>query len=163
MPYGIIQNSRRYLARTLEASRVKRFHCHYNDVIMSTVASQSTSLTIVLFRRRSKKASKLRVTGLCEGNSPETGEFPAQKASNAEMLPFDDVTMVFTVYYWRSSRKSSRDQSGMRPANERRRYIVYYGLYIMSFWPCYCFDYIHWLLLFCWRTWKLCSLYIDRK
>ena len=37
-----------------------------------------------LFRRRSKKTSKLRVTGLCTGNSPATGEFPAQKASNAE-------------------------------------------------------------------------------
>ena len=37
-----------------------------------------------LFRRRSKKTSKLRVTGLCEGNSPVTGEFPAQRASNAE-------------------------------------------------------------------------------
>ena len=37
-----------------------------------------------LIRRRSKKTSKLRVTGLCEGNSPGTGEFPSQKASNAE-------------------------------------------------------------------------------
>ena len=37
-----------------------------------------------LFRRRSKIISKLRVTGLCVGNSPETGEFPAQMASNAE-------------------------------------------------------------------------------
>ena len=37
-----------------------------------------------LFRRRSKKTSKLRVTGLYAGNSPETGEFPAQMASNAE-------------------------------------------------------------------------------
>ena len=36
------------------------------------------------FRRRSKKTSKLRVTGLCEGNSPRTGEYPAQMASNAE-------------------------------------------------------------------------------
>ena len=36
-----------------------------------------------LFRHRSKKASKLRVTGLCAGNSPGTGEFPAQMASNA--------------------------------------------------------------------------------
>ena len=32
------------------------------------------------FRRRSKKTSKLRVTGLCAGNSPGTG----QMASNAE-------------------------------------------------------------------------------
>ena len=36
-----------------------------------------------LFRSRSKKTSKLRITGLCEGNSPVTGEFPAQRASNA--------------------------------------------------------------------------------
>ena len=34
-----------------------------------------------LFRRRSKKTSKLRVTGLCAVNSPGTGEFPAQMAS----------------------------------------------------------------------------------
>ena len=37
-----------------------------------------------LFRHRSKKTSKLRVTGLCEGNSPVTGEFPSQRDSNAE-------------------------------------------------------------------------------
>ena len=37
-----------------------------------------------LFRRRSKRTSKLRVTGLCTGNSPLTGEFPTQRASNAE-------------------------------------------------------------------------------
>ena len=37
-----------------------------------------------LFRRRSKKTSKLRATGLCEGNSPVTGEFPAQRTGNAE-------------------------------------------------------------------------------
>ena len=37
-----------------------------------------------LFSRRSKETSKLRVTGLCVGNSPGAGEFPAQMASNAE-------------------------------------------------------------------------------
>ena len=37
-----------------------------------------------LFRRRSKKTSKLLVIGLCAGNWPVTGEFPAQRASNAE-------------------------------------------------------------------------------
>ena len=37
-----------------------------------------------LFRCRSQKTLKLRVTGLCAGNSPGTGEFPAQMASNAE-------------------------------------------------------------------------------
>ena len=39
-----------------------------------------------LFRRRSMKTSKLRVTGLCVGNSPGTGEFPTQMASNAESV-----------------------------------------------------------------------------
>ena len=56
---------------------------------MSSMASQITSLTIVystvfFSRSRSKKTSKLRVTGLCEGTSPITDEFPAQRASNAE-------------------------------------------------------------------------------
>ena len=37
-----------------------------------------------LFRHRSKTASKLRVTNLCDGNSPVIGEFPAQRASKAE-------------------------------------------------------------------------------
>ena len=39
-----------------------------------------------LFRRRSKKTSKLRVTGLCVGNSPVAGELPAQMASNPENI-----------------------------------------------------------------------------
>ena len=37
-----------------------------------------------LFRRRLKKTSKLRVTGLYEGNSPVTGGFLSQRASNPE-------------------------------------------------------------------------------
>ena len=62
---------------------------HYNDVIMGAMASQITSLAIVylfnrLFRHRSTKTSKIRVTGLCAGNSPVTDEFPAQRASSAE-------------------------------------------------------------------------------
>ena len=36
------------------------------------------------FGRRSKKTSKLCVSGFCAGNSPVTGEFPAQMVSNAE-------------------------------------------------------------------------------
>ena len=47
---------------------------------MSAMASQITSLTIVYLT----VYSKLRVTGICVGNSPVTGEFPAQMACNAE-------------------------------------------------------------------------------
>ena len=57
---------------------------------MGTVASQITSLTIVYSTvysgadQRKHQRLKLRVTRLCAGNSPGTGEFPAQMASNAE-------------------------------------------------------------------------------
>ena len=61
---------------------------HFNHVIMSVMASQITSLTIVnssvYSRRKSKTTPMVRITGLCEGNSPVTGEFPVQRASNAE-------------------------------------------------------------------------------
>ena len=51
------------------------------------VASQITILTIVysaVYSGTDERISKLRVTGLCEGNLPVTDEFPAQRASNAE-------------------------------------------------------------------------------
>ena len=55
---------------------------------MRAMASQITSPVIVLpnrlFRRKSKKTSKLRVRGLCAGNSQVNVESPAQMGSNAE-------------------------------------------------------------------------------
>ena len=62
---------------------------HYSYFITSSVASQITGVWIIystVFRRRSKKTSKLRVTGLYEGNSAGIGDFPAQRASNVENL-----------------------------------------------------------------------------
>ena len=61
---------------------------HYSDVIMGAMASQITSLTIVYSavysnadqRKHQSSASLAFVLG----NSPVSGEFPAQKASNAE-------------------------------------------------------------------------------
>ena len=50
-----------------------------------------------LFRRRSKKTSNLRATVLCERNPSVAGEFPAQSASNMEMLPFNDVIMITAI------------------------------------------------------------------
>ena len=62
-----------------------------------------------LFRRISKETSKLRVTGLCAGISPVTGEFPAQMASNADFFQFDDVIMScrnsFQTRLWNSEFK----------------------------------------------------------
>ena len=63
---------------------------------MRAMASQITSLTTVYSavysRRRSKKTSKHRVTDLYVRDSSMTGEFPAQMASNTDLL-FDDVDM----------------------------------------------------------------------
>ena len=46
-----------------------------------------------LFRRRSKKTSKLRVTGLCVGNSPGPVNSPHKWPVTRKMFPFDDVIM----------------------------------------------------------------------
>ena len=55
---------------------------------MGSMAPQITCLTIVFSAVYSgadqRKHKKLRVTGLGVGNSPGTGEFPAQMANNAE-------------------------------------------------------------------------------
>ena len=50
------------------------------------------SLLNCLFRRRSKKTSKLRLTGIYEGNPPVTGGFPPNKGQvTQKMFPFNDV------------------------------------------------------------------------
>ena len=54
------------------------------DVTPKSPALRYDCLVKRLFRRRSKETSKLRVTGLCAGNWSATGEFPAQRAGNAE-------------------------------------------------------------------------------
>ena len=54
-----------------------------------------------LFRRKSKKTSKLRVTGPCVGNSPVTAEFPTQRPVKRKMFPFNDIVMVRYEKIWR--------------------------------------------------------------
>ena len=83
---------------------------HYNGVIMGAMASKITtrdSLLNRIFRRRSKKAWKHRVTGLCGGihrwpvNSTHT--WPVTR----KMLPFDDVIMISVddIIQWTLSRE----------------------------------------------------------
>ena len=57
---------------------------HYSYVMMGAMAFWITGVSIVYPTVWSKKTPKLRVPVLCEGNPPLTGEFPAQRASNAE-------------------------------------------------------------------------------
>ena len=53
-----------------------------------------------LFRRRLKKTSKLRVTGLCEGNSPLTGDSPHKGPVTRKMFSFDNVIMRANLPLW---------------------------------------------------------------
>ena len=69
--------------------RTQRRGSHYYHIIKGKV---KVSLINRLFRHRSKKTLKLRVTGLCVANSPGTGEIPAQMASNAENV---------SIFWWR--------------------------------------------------------------
>ena len=62
-----------------------------------------------LFGRRSKKTSKLRVTGLCAGDSPGAGEFPAQMASNAENVSIWWRHHVCPPYYLSAAFILNRD------------------------------------------------------
>ena len=89
---------------------------HYNDVIMSAMASQITSLTFVYSTRRSEKISKFLVTGLCEGNSTFTGEIPAQKASNAEKVSI----------WWRHH--VYRSVAAMAASSVKKKYFAWWEL-----------------------------------
>ena len=86
---------------------------HYCDVTMGAIGSQITSLKTVywtVYSDTDQRKHLPRITGLCVGNSPGTGEFPAQKASNAENVSIwwrhhdrlwqDEMTMVLLVNKW---------------------------------------------------------------
>ena len=70
-------------------------------------------LLIRLFWRRSKKISKLHVTGLCGGNSPVTGEFPAHRDNYAENVSIwwrhhvTDLLHILHGRYWGNHRSGS--------------------------------------------------------
>ena len=77
----------------VNSCRVEVYHCCYPSYILQWRHNERNGVSnhqpddCLLkhwFRHRSKNTSKLRVTGLCEGNSPMTVEFPAQRASDAE-------------------------------------------------------------------------------
>ena len=69
---------------TIECRKLRTLRWRHNDHAGVSNHQPHGCLLNRLFRRKSKKTSKLRFTGLCAGNSPGTGEFPAQMASYAE-------------------------------------------------------------------------------
>ena len=69
---------------------------HHNDHDSVSNHQPQGCLLNCLFGHRSKKTSKLRVTGLCAGNSP--GEFFAQMASDVENV---SIWWRHHVYPWK--------------------------------------------------------------
>ena len=81
----IFQSKRKSLNTNLAASRRRPSTSKWRHNGRDSVSNHQPHDCFLnrVFRRRSKKTSKLCVTGLCAGNSPVTGEFPAQMASDA--------------------------------------------------------------------------------
>ena len=82
-----------------------------------------------LFKAQIKETLKLRVTGLCDGNSPMTGEFPAQRASNAENVSI----------WWRHHVKQCWPISLTQYSVTRLQCVNYYSYYLIfkiQPWPC---------------------------
>ena len=73
-----------------QGSRVA-LHWRHNDHDGVSNHQPHGCLLSCLFRRRSKKTSKLRVTGLCVGNSPGPVNSPHKGPVTRKMFPFDDV------------------------------------------------------------------------
>ena len=72
-------------------------HWRYNDHDGVSNHQPPGCLLNRLFRRRSKKTSKICVTGLCVGNSPGPVNSPHKGPVTRKMFPFDDVIMRMTV------------------------------------------------------------------
>ena len=72
-------------------------HWRHNDHDGVSNRQPHSCLLNRLFRRRSKKTSKFRVTGLCAGNSPGPVNSPHKGPVTRKMFPFDDVIMGIFV------------------------------------------------------------------
>ena len=83
-PLGFIQDAIYKIYKSKDDTTLIALHWRHNGHGSVSNHQPHDCLLKRLFRRRSNKTSKLRVTGLCAGNSPGTGEFPTQMVSNAE-------------------------------------------------------------------------------
>ena len=82
----------------------KSLQWRHNDRDVVSHDQPNVYLLKRLFRRWSKKTSRFRVTGLCEGKSPMPGEFSAQWTSNAE-----NVSIWWSHHYYLAMFRQSAD------------------------------------------------------
>ena len=107
--YGLKRNDQITLKLTISHSMRKTLHWRHNGGDCVANHQPCDCLLNRLFIRKSKKTSNLRVIGLGEGNSPGTGEFPAQMASNAENVSIwwshHDLIVVRSIWGKMSANK----------------------------------------------------------
>ena len=95
--FKITRESIGHLACSMRSSKahdLKKLHWRHNDHDGVSNHQPHGCLLNRLFRRRSKKTSKLRVTGLCVGNSPGPVNSPHKWPVTRKMFPFNDVIMI---------------------------------------------------------------------
>ena len=82
-----------FLHTTIDFSHFSALHWrHYDNNGVSNHRPRGCLLNR-LFRPRSTKTPKLRVTGLCAGTSPGPVTSPHKRPVTRKMFPFDDVIM----------------------------------------------------------------------
>ena len=99
---------------------------HYDDVIMSAIASQITSLAVVY--------SKLRVTGLRVGNSPGPVNSPHKGPITRKMFPFDDVIMKRINSELQAGWTSRKGQSNIPRLTSKLASLYEHGLNSIPAW-----------------------------
>ena len=89
-----------------------------------------------LFGHRWRKTPKLRGTGLCKGNSSVTGEFPAQRASNAENISIwwrhhDNVSRAINcannIISWRADHRLNSELTSSINRNKHAKLVLFTG------------------------------------
>ena len=123
---------------------VQKPEYHYNDVIIAWWRLKLPALRLFtqpFIQAQIKETSKLHVTGLCAGNSPVTGEFPAQMASKVENVSIwwhhhDSRTAMWTPLLYPRPTKLEGGYTGcLWPGLLHRHVINSHGIDYTSY-PC---------------------------
>ena len=144
---------------------------------MGVMASQITSLTIVystVYSDADKITSKLRVTGLCAGNSPVTVEFPAQRASNAENVsiwwrhhatsPYGPAMMANISLIERTKHIGEKwsNEASVTPIPDEFNVIIWQGLVMTCLYVCVEYTDIYYLPIVRWQLHRIKTIIYAR-
>ena len=103
------------------------------------------------YGRISKETPKLRVTGHYVGNSPGTGEFPAQMASNAENMSI----------WWRHHDKNAKQKDHQQAHTDYKVKHVFFQSFLSIMIYIY-FSVTYWGNSRC-RTWNVGSFWVQKR